>query len=147
MLSEIDYRVRLAIYATFAEGGLPLSATLSSKLRIPQPALLESYERLHAARAIVLDAHTREVAMALPFSAAPTAFRVLAEEKTWFASCAWDAFGIPNLMKCDAVLATTCLDCEGPIIHRVEQRQLIDAHGVVHFLVPAAKWWENIGFT
>jgi hypothetical protein len=147
MLSEIDYRVRLAIYTTFAEGGIPLSAMLSSKLHIPQQALRESYERLHNARAIVLDAHTREVAMALPFSAVPTPFRVLTEDKTWFASCAWDAFGIPNLMKCDAVLATTCLDCDGPIIHRVEQRHLIDAHGVVHFLVPAAKWWENIGFT
>jgi hypothetical protein len=55
--------------------------------------------------------------------------------------------GIPNLMGCDAVLATTCLDCDGPIVHRVEHRKLIDAHGVVHFLVPASKWWENIGFT
>jgi hypothetical protein len=147
MLSEIDYRIRYAIYTTFAEGGIPLSAGLSSKLRIPQPQILESYERLHNARAIVLDPRTREVWMALPFSAVPTPFRVLAENRTWFANCAWDAFGIPHLVGCDAVLTTTCMDCDAPIVHRVQERQLMDAHGVVHFAVPAAKWWENIGFT
>lgn len=147
MLAEIDARVRLAIYTTFAEGGVPLSATLSSKLHIPHEQIADSFERLHAARAIVLDPHSREVWMAPPFSARPTPFRVLAEAHTWHAPCAWDAFGIAHLMRCDAVLATTCPDCEGPIVHRVEQRTLVDAHGVVHFLVPAAKWWDNIGFT
>jgi hypothetical protein len=147
MLSEIDFRIRYAIYTTFAEGGIPLSATLSSKLHVPQPQILESFERLHVARAIVLDPHAKEVWMAPPFSARPTAFRVLAEDRTWWAPCAWDAFGITNLVGCDAVLTTTCPDCEGPIVHRVEQRSLVDAHGVVHFLVPAANWWDNIGFT
>jgi hypothetical protein len=147
MLSEIDARVRYAIYAMFAEGGVPRAASLSSRLHIPQPAIRDSYERLHAARAIVLDPHTKEVWMALPFSAVPTDFRVLAEGRDWFANCAWDAFGIAILTGMDSVLSTTCLDCEGPIVHRVEGRRLVDAHGVVHFAVPAAKWWDNIGFT
>lgn len=147
MPAEIDARVRLAIYTTFAEGGVPLSAALSAKLHIPHDHVSGAYERLHGMRAIVLDPHTREVWMAPPFSAKPTAFRVLAEDRTWHAPCAWDAFGITNLMGCDAVLTTTCLDCDGPIVHRVEQKTLIDAHGVVHFLVPASKWWDNIGFT
>jgi hypothetical protein len=146
-LSEIDYRIRHAIYTTFAEGGLPLSATISAKLRIPPDTLRESYDRLHAARAIVLDPNSGEVWMALPFSAKPTPFRVLGDNHEWFANCAWDAFGLPVLVGCDAVLATTCPDCDGPIVHRVERKQLIDAHGVVHFAVPAANWWDNIGFT
>jgi hypothetical protein len=146
-LAEIDARIRYAIYTVFAEGGVPLSAALASKLRLPQPQVFESYERLHLARAIVLDAQSREVRMALPFSAVPTPFRVLAENRTWFANCAWDAFGIPRLVECDAVLTTTCADCDAPIVHRVEHRQLIDAHGVVHFAVPAARWWDDIGFT
>jgi hypothetical protein len=147
MLSEIDFRVRLAIYTTLAEGGIPLSAALASKLHVPRPQIYESYERLHTARAIVLDPHTREVRMALPFSAVPTPFRVFAQGRTWFANCAWDSFGIPSLVGCDAVLTTSCPDCEAPIVHRVEQRRLADAHGVVHFAVPAAKWWDNIGYT
>jgi hypothetical protein len=147
MLSEIDLRIRYSIYTAFAEGSVPLSTALASRLHVSQQQIHESYERLHAARAIVIDAHTREVWMAPPFSAKPTAFRVLAEDRAWSAPCAWDAFGITNLVGCDAVLTTTCPDCDGPIVHRVERRALIDAHGVVHFLVPAAKWWDNIGFT
>jgi hypothetical protein len=147
MLSEIDLRIRYAIYTTFAEGAIPLSVTLAAKLHAPLDQVRASYERLHAARAIVLDPHSKEVAMAPPFSAQPTAFRVLERTRTWSAPCAWDAFGIANLMGCDAALTTTCPDCDGPIVHRVEQHKLIDAHGVVHFLVPAAKWWDNIAFT
>lgn len=147
MLSEIDRRVRYAIYATFAEGGIPLSASLSARLRIPQAELHDSYGRLHAAHVLVLDPRTKEVSMALPFSAVPTDFRVLTRERTWFAGSAWDAFGIAVLTGVDAVLTTTCHDCEGPIVHRIEERKLVDAHGVVHFAVAAAKWWDNIGYT
>jgi len=147
MLSEIDLRIRYTIYTVFADGGTPLSAALASKLHVPHQQIHESFQRLHAARAIVLDPHTKEVWMAPPFSARPSAFRVLAEDRTWWAPCGWDAFGITNLTGCDAALTTTCLDCDGPIVHRVERKALVDAHGVVHFLVPAAKWWDNIGFT
>lgn len=104
-------------------------------------------ERLHAAHAIVLDAHTREPWMALPFSAVPTPFQVEGAGRSWFANCAWDAFGIPLLLGVDAVITTRCQDCDGPIVYRVEDGRLADAHGVVHFAVPASKWWDNIGFT
>ena len=147
MLLEIDARVRYAVYATFAEGLVPRSLSIASRLHVSQQAVKESYERLHAARAIVLDPHTKEVWMAHPFSAVPTDFRVRAEGRDWFANCAWDAFGIAVLTGMDAVLSTTCLDCDGPIVHRVEERRLVDAHGVVHFVVPAAKWWDNIALT
>lgn len=147
MLSELDRRIRYSIYTTFAEGGIPLSTALAAKLHVPQAQVREALERLHAARAIVIDPHSKEVWMAPPFSAKATAFRVLEQTRTWWAPCAWDAFGIANLMDCDAALSTTCPDCSGPIVHRVERKQLVDAHGVVHFLVPAAKWWDNIGFT
>ena len=85
--------------------------------------------------------------MALPFSSVPTPFTVEGGGRSWFANCAWDAFGIPILVGCDAVISTTCQDCDGKIVYRVENRRLADSHGVVHFGVPAAKWWDNIGFT
>jgi len=104
-------------------------------------------ERLHFGHAIVLDAQTREPWMALPFSAVPTPFAVEGAGRSWFANCAWDAFGIPILLGVDAVITTTCQDCAGPIVYRVEGGRLADAHGVVHFAVPASQWWDNIGFT
>jgi hypothetical protein len=147
MLTELVLRVRHAIYRTFAEGGVPLSATLSTQLGIPTDEIRAAYERLHEMHAIVLNPHSREVWMALPFSAVPTPFRVEGMGRTWFANCAWDMFGIPALLGGEARCETTCQDCDGAIVYRVEQGRLLDAHGVVHFLVPAARWWDDIGYT
>jgi len=143
-----DGRIRHAIYRTFAEGGIPLSASISHQLHVPIEDVRSAMERLHQSHAIVLDPRTREVAMALPFSSVPTPFIVKAiGDRSWFANCAWDAFGIPLLLGVDAVIATTCQDCDGPIVYRVEGGRLADAHGVVHFGVRASEWWDNIGFT
>lgn len=147
MLSEQALRVRHAIYRSFADGGVPLTSSLALHLRLPIDVVSGAMEQLHAAHAIVLDSRTREVWMAPPFSAAPTPFRVLAEDKGWFACSAFDSFAIPNVMDCDAVLTTTCPDCDGPIVHRVEHRRIVDEHGVGHFLVPASKWWDNVSLT
>jgi hypothetical protein len=142
-----DARIRHAIYKTFSEGGIPRSEMLSHRLHVPVDEVRSAMERLHASRAIVLDPHTREPWMALPFSSVPTPFVVEGAGRSWFANCAWDAFGIPILVGVDAVISTTCQDCEAPIVYRVEERRLADAHGVVHFAVPAARWWHDIGFT
>ena len=147
MLSEQALRVRHAIYRILADGGIPLTTPLAQHLRLPIDVVRGAMEQLHAAHAIVLDSRTRDVWMAPPFSAVPTAFRVVAGERSWFACSAIDSFAIPNLMGCNAVLTTVCPDCEGLIVHRVEHRRLVDAHGIGHFLVPASKWWDNIGLT
>jgi hypothetical protein len=147
MLTETDYRVRFAIYQSFADGVKPTSAILAPKVRLPQKDVYESFTRLKTEKVVVLDPHTKEIEVAMPFSVSPTPFRVLAGEHTYFACSAWDAFGIANMIGGDAVLATTCPDCDGPIVHRVEQKQLVDAHGVAHFAVPASQWWANITYT
>jgi hypothetical protein len=147
MLSELVLRVRHAVYRTFAEGGIPLSASLATQLHLPPEDVRDAYERLHEAHALVLDPHSREVWMALPFSAVPTPFRVDGGDRSWFANCAWDMFGIPALLHGDARADTTCQDCDAPIVYRIEGGRLLDAHGIVHFAVPAHRWWEDIGFT
>jgi hypothetical protein len=142
-----DARVRHAIYHAFAEGGIPLSAAIAHQLHIPVEDVRSALERLHAHHEIVLDSRTRETLMALPFSSVPTPFTVAGGGRSWFANCAWDAFGLPVLVGVDAVIETTCPDCAAPIVYRVEGGELVDAHGVVHFAVRAAEWWDNIGFT
>lgn len=147
MLSELVLRVRQAIYRTFAEGGVPRSAALSAQLKIPLEDIKLAYQRLDEAHAIVLDQRTQEVWMALPFSAVPTPHRVTSGERAWYANCAWDAFGIPALIKGEARIESACGDCDAPIVYRVERGRLLDAHGVAHFVVPAARWWDDIGYT
>ena len=147
MLSELVLRVRQAIYRTFAEGGVPRSAALSAQLKIPLEDIKLAYQRLDEAHAIVLDQRTQEVWMALPFSAVPTPHRVTSGERAWYANCAWDAFGIPALIKGEARIESACGDCDAPIVYRVERGRLLDAHGVAHFAVPAARWWEDVVYT
>lgn len=147
MSSEHAPRVRHAIYKTFAEGGLPRAAALAHQLRLSPDEVHQAMHDLHDAHVIVLDPETRETWMAPPFSALPTLFTVEGGGRSWFANCAWDAFGIPRLAGVDAMITTTCQDCNGRIVYRVEEGHLVDAHGVVHFAVPAAKWWDDIGFT
>ena len=147
MLLERVLKVRHAVYQSFADGDVPLSANLAHKLDIPLDDIQAAYARLHEAHALVLDPHSNEVKMALPFSAVPTPHLVTGGHRSWFANCAWDAFAIPLLIKCDARIASSCADCEAPIVYRIEQGKLLDPHGVVHFAVPAAKWWDDIGFT
>jgi hypothetical protein len=147
MLPQLVLRVRHAIYRTFAEGGVPRSAALSAQLNIPIDEIKASYQRLHEARAIVIDARTKEVWMALPFSAVPTPHRVTSGERSWYANCAWDAFGIPSVIKGEARIESACGDCDAPIVYRAERGRIVDTHGVAHFVVPAARWWDNIGYT
>jgi hypothetical protein len=147
MLSELVLRVRHAIYRTFAEGGIPLSATIADRFNLPADEIRLAYTRLNEVHAIVLDPHSKEVRMALPFSAVPTPHLVTSGERSWYANCAWDALAIPSLMKCDARIDTACGDCDAPMVYRVEQGRLLGTLGVAHFAVPAARWWDDIGYT
>ncbi len=148
MLPELVLRVRHAIYRTFAEGGLPLSAVIAGTLNLPLDEVRLAYRRLHDAHAVVLDPHTHEVWMARPFSAVPTPHKVTSGNRAWFANCAWDLFGIPPLLELPGARADSrCGDCDTPIVYRVDGGRLLDAHGVAHFALPAARWWDDIGYT
>ena len=143
-----DGVVRQAIYTVFAAGGVPPTrAAIAERTALPLARVAESYERLAEAHVLVLDDHTREVRMAMPFSAVPTAFRVRAADREWWANCAWDAFGIAVATGLDVDIETTCPDCGEPIPVSVRAGVPRAGAAVAHFAVPAAQWWDDIGFT
>jgi len=109
--------------------------------------LRAGWQRLHDAHALVLDAETREIRMANPFSAVPTPFRVESGGRRWFGNCAWDAFGICAALGVDGRIETVCADCDEPIEVRVRDGRPDDETLVFHCLVPAAQWWDDIVFT
>lgn len=152
MSSDFDSQVRLALYQQWiATGAAPSRADLAAMLGRPEVEIAASFERLAERRVLVLDPHSRELWMAMPFSAVPTRFQVTAGGWTYFANCAWDALGIAPMLGCDATIETVCADCGEPeTIEIVNGRpRLASGHetGVVHFAIPAAEWWEDIGFT
>jgi hypothetical protein len=142
-----DSIVRRQVYEEFVSGeGVPSAADLADQLNLPLDEIRGSLRRLGEARALVLEPGGTSIRMAQPFAAAG-GLRVEAGHRAWQAPCAWDALGIPALLRLDAALRDTCGDCGEPI--RIEVRDGIPrgAGEVVHFLVPAARWWEDIFFT
>jgi Alkylmercury lyase len=143
-----DGVVRQAIYEAFAEGGVPPTRdSIAARVALPLERVAASYERLADAHVLVLDPDTREVWMAMPFSAVPTAFRVRAAGRAWWANCAWDAFGIAAATGTDVEIETTCADCGERIPLAVAGGAPRGPAAVAHFAVPAANWWDDIGFT
>jgi hypothetical protein len=105
------------------------------------------WRRLHEAHALVLNPATDELRMANPFSAVPTAYRVQADGRWWYANCAWDAFGVLSALKVDGRIESSCPDCGEPYAVEVVGKTATQPHLLFHCLVPAARWWDDIVFT
>jgi len=117
-----DLDLRRQILASFAATGAPPDLA---------GADLTSLAEQHV---VALGADGR-ILMAHPFAAHHEGARVDAAGRTWWGNCAWDAFGIiAALGLADATITAQGLTLPGD-----------DA--VFHVLVPARRWWDDIGFT
>jgi len=144
----LDNQVRLSVYRHFVlTGEAPSVQYTSDETGASVAAIAASLERLAAAHVLVLHPTTGRLWMAMPFSAIPTSFRVRAEGREWWANCAWDALGISAMLGLPAEITTSCSDCGDPLPVRTTGHGLSGETGVVHFAVPAASWWHDIGFT
>ena len=147
MDSEFDTAVRLRLYSEFTSTGrAPSAQRLSELMQLSLAEVRASLERLAAGKVIVLQPESREILMANPLCAVPTPFLVRAKDHSFFGSCVWDALGIIAMLKQDATLETSCACCG--------EAMAIDVHdghpstkGIIHFAIPAKRWWENIVFT
>ena len=103
------------------------------------PAVLRD---LHEQRMIVLKPGTDEILMANPFSAVPTDYVAVVNGRRHFGNCIWDALGIVAMLGGMGRVEKGDLRVECAI-----RRVSAPRDYVVHFLVPARKWWDDIGFT
>jgi alkylmercury lyase-like protein len=127
-------RMRREIYRHYAATGEP--PTLAA----------DDVAALEAVHAVVRDP-AGAIAFANPFATRPAPFRVESDHGVHHAICAWDALGILAALDSDGTVETHCLDCAETIAIRVRQGALDPAEAVVHFLVPAARWYDDLGFT
>lgn len=135
-----DLELRNLVYRRFVELG---RAPTLEELGTTEAAL----RRLHDAHLLVLEPDRPEIRMANPFSAVPTPYRVEADGRSWFANCAWDAYGIPVALGVDGQVSASCPDCGEPIEIRLVDGRPEPADDVFHVLVPARSWWDDIVFT
>jgi hypothetical protein len=135
-----DLELRNLVYRRFVELG---RAPTMEELGTTEAAL----RRLHEARMLVLEPDRPKIRMVIPFSAVPTPYRVEAAGRSWFANCAWDAFGILAAFDVDGHISSSCPDCGEPIEIDVVDRRPAPSDDVFHVLVPARRWWDDIVFT
>ena len=143
-MDERDLALRNEVYRRFVElGRAPTSAELGS----PAAEIEAGLRRLHDAHVLVLQPDGSTIRMANPFSAVPTPYVVEAGGRSWYANCGWDAFGIPAALGVDGHVSSTCPDCGDAIEIDIAGRRSVPDDAVFHVLVPARRWWDDIGFT
>jgi hypothetical protein len=146
-MDQADIDLRNATYRRFVDlGRAPSPEDVATATGTSASDVRAAWRRLHDAHALVLD-EAGEIRMANPFAANETPFRVQAAGQSWFANCAWDAFGIGAALGVDSEFETACPDCDTTIRIRVTDGRPDDETPVFHVLVPAAQWWNDIGFT
>ena len=172
---SLDQRVRTFVFSRAADTArVPQAAEIADALGAPQADVEDALRRLAAGRALILAPGAITIWTANPFSAVPTAFRVHANgrQASYWGVCVWDALGVLAALHTDGTVTTQCgcgacgteltltvragrvAAADSP--HReapgdsngAGSRETGGAPGpVIHFGVPAARWWENIVFT
>ena len=148
-ISDIETRIRVFIYTCIAEFGAPPTAErIAAEMSMTADDARASLEALAVNRQVILHPTTREIWMAGPFSAVPTRFRVHGAKASYWANCAWDMLGIPASLGQSARIDATCADCDAPTRLEVgRDTGPITGEGLVHILLPANRWYADIGFT
>ena len=140
--------LRRMVYEGILERGMPPSVKeIASHFRVATDDARESLARLKIGKTVLVDPRSGEVWMAGPFSAKPTDYRVVGARTKWFANCAWDMLGVAVLANECVTVETHCVDCGDEMVFDVDPRAGTTLDAIVHFLVPARRWYDDIGFT
>jgi DNA-binding transcriptional MocR family regulator len=149
MQMEFDTAVKLNIYETIARTTQsPTTRDVAQGLGAPLAEVQAAFERLHKQRLLVPEpGDPSRIRMAPPFSGVATPFPVKVHDKLYYANCAWDALGIPAALHENALVEAADGHSGQPIRLEVRDGQPIPEPCVIHFAVPAARWWDDIIFT
>lgn len=140
--------LRLAVYEHFRRGVTPRVADLATQMSVTREDVAAGLATLAATRHLALGPDG-EIAMAHPFPAVPLGFSVMGRDTLWWGGCAWDSFALPHLVPDQGpmLVATTCPACDRAHAWRVDDQAPPAGDQVAHFLVPAARMWDDVVHT
>jgi len=122
---SLIWQIRHFVYHHFADTTHPPSVDVTAAhFNISNGEATEYYKELHNRHAFFLDLETLTIRMANPFSGIPTDFRVHANDKTYYANCAWDMLGIPATLHTDAVIEAVCTESNETVQIEVKDGQI-----------------------
>ena len=146
MLDQMDWDIRLFVYRSFASQGIPPAVEeIARHFHITVPATKGALHRLHNAHALFLRPGSDNILMANPLSAVATDYQVTVGKRRLYANCAWDALGIPAMLRAEAKIeARHPLDRN--LVHfSIEGSKLSsESGGMVHFAKPFRNWYDNL---
>ena len=140
--------VRVEIYRSFIDDQrAPVPSEIALRLELDLEDVESSLKQLNDDDVIALVPGTHFIWLAHPFSAMDAPFRVFNNSSSWDAICIWDALGVLALMNESGRVETTCPDCGESLTVEVSDGAVEPSGHVVHFEVPASRWYEDIGYT
>jgi hypothetical protein len=151
MPDDFNNQVRVRLYEMFVElGRSPSKADVAADLACPVGDITRALNELAAAHMLVLQPGG-EVLMANPLSAVPTAFVVETAgprgARSWYGNCIWDALGVIAMLQGDGRVLASCGCCGERMTVSVRDGEVkTDLPGIVHFALPASRWWDDIVF-
>ena len=146
--SVFDNDVRVALYRFFVrEERAPVAGEIAAELGASPLDVEASFQRLADAHVLVLTPGTSYIAMANPLSALPTPFRAEVDGKRYWGNCIWDGLGTVAMLGGTGRVTARCADCAEELELDVRDHVVAASEYVVHYAVPAARWWDDIGFT
>lgn len=125
----------------------PTLLSIAKHFAVDVAAAGEALAAMKIGKTVLVNPQSGELWMAGPFSDRETPYRVRIGDKSWFANCAWDMLGIVTMVGEGAQVETTCTDCDAPMNFSVDAARGPGIDAVVHFLVPASRWYHDIGYT
>ena len=145
-MDAFERRVRATVIQTLRDTGeAPTAATIAGLLGSEESRVSRTLHALANEHRLVLAPGTDRVMMAHPFSGIASDFLVTIGERTWFANCVWDGLSILALLG-DGTLQTHSPATGEPITLTVRDGA-VEGAAIVHFLVPARHFWDDIAFT
>ncbi len=146
---DFDTTVKLNIYETIARTTqVPTTFAVAEALQASPKEVEAAFMRLHQKRLLVPEpGDPSRIRMAPPFSGIETPFRVRVQSQVFYANCVWDALGIPAALHHDARVEASDAYTAEPMTLVVRDGQPVSQPCIIHFAVPAARWWEDIIYT
>jgi hypothetical protein len=140
--------LRILVYDHLVASGSPPSLdAIAAHFGTTRDVARQELGALKIGKTILVHPDSGEIWMAGPFSAAKSDYQVVTSDRSWWANCAWDMLGIPIVLNEEVQGRTRCTDCGSPMTFDCSPARPPTIDAVVHFLVPARRWYEDIAFT